>query len=201
MILVFCHENGHMLCEFPDLYDYGKNSSGVGAFCLMCDGRSDTNPVQICAYLKEQAGWATHLTTITPGMNARISCTFNDFFIHRKDDFEYFIIENRQQGGRDSELPDAGLAIWHADARVDGNENEQMTPTKHYECSLEQADGRFDLEHRRNQGDSEDLFAAPAATTFNHTSRPDSKWWDGTASGLNIKQISTSDTRMTFKIT
>jgi M6 family metalloprotease-like protein len=197
---VFCHENGHMLCHFPDLYDYGDNSSGVGAFCLMCDGRSDTNPVQICAYLKEQAGWAAQLTTITPGMSTTIPSTSNHFFIHRKNDLEYFIIENRQQAGRDSELPDAGLAIWHADTRVDGNENEQMTPTKHYECSLEQADGRFDLEHHRNQGDSEDLFAAPTATTFNNTSRPDSKWWDGTASGLNIKQISTSDTILTFKI-
>lgn len=33
----FCHENGHMLCRFPDLYDYGtrdgdnKPSQGSGA--------------------------------------------------------------------------------------------------------------------------------------------------------------------------
>ena len=31
----FCHENGHMICDFPDLYDYGDESSGVGDFCLM----------------------------------------------------------------------------------------------------------------------------------------------------------------------
>lgn len=26
----FCHENGHMVCDFPDLYDYGYESNVVG---------------------------------------------------------------------------------------------------------------------------------------------------------------------------
>lgn len=34
----FCHENGHMLCNFPDLYDYGFESNGVGMWCLMSAG-------------------------------------------------------------------------------------------------------------------------------------------------------------------
>jgi M6 family metalloprotease-like protein len=34
----FCHENGHMLCDYPDLYDYGGESGGVGYYCLMCAG-------------------------------------------------------------------------------------------------------------------------------------------------------------------
>jgi len=34
----FCHENGHMICDFPDLYDYGSQSNGVGHYCLMCGG-------------------------------------------------------------------------------------------------------------------------------------------------------------------
>src|SRR3712207_3570689 len=25
----FCHENGHMICDFPDLYDYGYESNGI----------------------------------------------------------------------------------------------------------------------------------------------------------------------------
>lgn len=28
----FCHENGHMVCNFPDLYDFQFNSHGVGSF-------------------------------------------------------------------------------------------------------------------------------------------------------------------------
>ena len=56
----FCHENGHMLCGFPDIYDYGFDSAGgAGRFCLMCYGSLTHNPVQVSAYLKRAAGWAT----------------------------------------------------------------------------------------------------------------------------------------------
>ena len=39
-----CHENGHLLCRFPDLYDYGRRdgdfekSQGMGRYCLMSSG-------------------------------------------------------------------------------------------------------------------------------------------------------------------
>ena len=58
----FCHESGHLLCGFPDIYDYdsgvGASSGGAGRFCLMNSGGHGGNPVQICAYLKRAAGWA-----------------------------------------------------------------------------------------------------------------------------------------------
>ena len=62
----FCHENGHMICSFPDLYDYGSESSGIGNFCLMCSGGNDRNPVQVGAYLKNEAGWSTKLRVAIP---------------------------------------------------------------------------------------------------------------------------------------
>ena len=63
----FCHENGHMICDFPDLYDYGYESNGVGDFCLMCSGGSDTDPVEVCAYLKHQAGWTSTISELGAG--------------------------------------------------------------------------------------------------------------------------------------
>ena len=42
----FCHENGHMLMGWPDLYDYDYDSTGVGQFCIMCYGTTATNPCQ-----------------------------------------------------------------------------------------------------------------------------------------------------------
>ena len=193
----FCHENGHMICDYPDLYDYGGESSGIGNYCLMCHGGNDKNPVQVCAYLKNESGWATKLTTITPGSTASLNSTGNEFYIHAKNSDEYFIIENRQKTGRDTFLPDSGLAIWHVDESASNN-NEQMTAAQHYECSLEQADNRFDMEHRTNAGDVEDLFASPGNGSFSDTSQPDSKWWDGSNSGLNISQVSVSGVTMTF---
>ncbi len=194
----FCHENGHMICSFPDLYDYGDESRGVGHYCLMCYGGSNTNPVQVGAYLKNEAGWTTSLQTITAGMTASLNAANNDFYIHSKNADEYFIVENRQKTGRDASLPDAGLAIWHIDEKG-SNQHEQMTAAQHYECSIEQADNKFDLEKKINAGDSGDLFGAPGNTEFSDSTSPNSKWWDGSNSDLKITDISSPGPIMTFK--
>ncbi|HTG86715.1 MAG TPA: M6 family metalloprotease domain-containing protein, partial [Pyrinomonadaceae bacterium] len=45
----FCHENGHLLCRFPDMYDYGNrdgdgvSSAGIGSYCLMGAGNHLNN--------------------------------------------------------------------------------------------------------------------------------------------------------------
>jgi len=196
----FCHENGHMICDFPDLYDYGGQSAGVGNYCLMCYGGNDKNPVQVCAYLKNEAGWASKVTAITPGLTASLPAAKNEFYLYSKNANEYFLIENRQKTGRDTFLPDAGLAIWHVDEQKNGNEEEQMTPSQHYECSLEQADNRFDLEKDANGGDNADLFRSPYKTEFSDSTSPSSKWWDGSNSGLKIAQISAVGATMTFTV-
>jgi M6 family metalloprotease-like protein len=194
----FCHENGHMVCDFPDLYDYGYESNGVGEYSLMCSFGPAVNPVQVDAYLKDLAGWTSKLTTLKPGMTIAVAAGANDFAIHRKNATEYFIIENRQRSGRDAALPDVGLAIWHVD-QLGSNNQEQMTPSQHYECSLEQADNRFDLEHGLNGGDTGDLFGGPAARSFGSFTAPSSRWWDGNASGLEIAQISAPGPTITVK--
>jgi M6 family metalloprotease-like protein len=196
----FCHENGHMICDFPDLYDYGGQSAGVGNYCLMCYGGNDKNPVQVCAYLKNEAGWASKVTAITPGLTASLPAAKNEFYLYSKNANEYFLIENRQKTGRDTFLPDAGLAIWHVDEQKNGNEEEQMTLSQHYECSLEQADNRFDLEKGVNTGDNADLFRSPYKTEFSDSTSPSSKWWDGSNSGLKIAQISAIGATMTFTV-
>ncbi|MEV4351973.1 M6 family metalloprotease domain-containing protein [Actinoplanes sp. NPDC049596] len=193
----FCHENGHMLCDFPDLYDYQYNSSGAGRFCLMSTS-GGKNPVQVGAYLKAEAGWASRRTVIDPSQVATVEAGRNDFHVWEKDDQEYFIVENRQQTGRDASLPASGLAIWHVDERG-SNSDEQMTPERHYECSLEQADGRFQLERTANHdGDAGDLFGAPRARRFADDTTPDSRWWNGRKSGLTIRNISAPGPTMTF---
>lgn len=197
-LATFCHENGHMLCDFPDLYDYGYQSWGDGDFCLMASGGSATNPVEIDAYLKYKAGWASQVTPMTPG-SASISAGQNDFFIYTNPNkaCEYFIIENRQQEGRDVSLPSAGLAIWHID-ELGSNNDEEMSPSQHYECSLEQADGHFDLEKGVNLGDRRDLFAWPGVTRFANNTIPNSNWWDDSPSGVELSRISSPRETMTF---
>ena len=128
----FCHENGHMLCGYPDIYDYGYDSyGGAGAFCLMDYNPSEINPVQICAYLKRASGWATttELTSLS-NLTATVSSSgtnFNHFYRYAKPGVstEYFLVENRQKAGRDTTLPAAGIAIWHVDEL--GNKDNQST--------------------------------------------------------------------------
>jgi M6 family metalloprotease-like protein len=196
----FCHENGHMLCDYPDLYDYGSESSGVGGYCLMCAGGnlSPRNPVPIGAYLKRLSGWARSVTPLTHGARVTLPADSNDFALHGRGGREYFLIENRRRAGRDAALPDEGLAIWHIDEEGD-NSSEHMTAASHYECSLEQADGQFQLERQRRQfGDAGDLYAGGTAR-FADDTVPDSKWWNGTPSNLTIDQVAVAGASVSFR--
>jgi len=196
----FCHENGHMVCGWPDLYDYGYESRGVGYFCIMAFGSISTNPVEPCAYMKAIAGWSTVniLSTPATGLSVPASRTNVCYKFPRPGKAnEYFLIENRQRTGRDSYLPDSGLAIWHIDTSG-SNDYEQMTPTQHYLVTLVQADGRWDLERNENNGDSTDLWAAPTYTAFTPVSTPNTNWWDGSPSNMYIQNISASAPTMTF---
>lgn len=194
----FCHENGHMICDFPDLYDYGYESNGVGAYCLMCAGGNvdPKNPTRVGAYLSHAAGWATNITTLSPGTATSLAANKNDFGLLKKNKTEYFIVENREKSGRDANLPDAGLAIWKVDEAGD-NSSEDMTPTAHYECSLIQADGRNDLEKGLDNGGPGDLFVQNGA--FSDSTKPNSKWWDGSSSGLQITEVSAPGPTITFQ--
>ena len=197
----FCHENGHMLCDYPDLYDDEENaqSSGVGMYCLMCAGNFDEkNPISISAYLKRMSGWANQVIPLEHDRIVELKAGSNDMAIHSRSGREYFLIENRQRSGRDASLRDSGLAIWHVDETGD-NSREQMTAASHYELSLEQADGLFQLERTRGQmGDTGDLYEGPAARFADDTT-PSSRWWNGTASNLSIDQITASGPTMRFR--
>ncbi len=197
----FCHENGHMVCDFPDLYDYGYESRGVGAYCLMCAGgnANPKNPVQIGGYLKYKAGWADRITRLSAGLSATTLPGKNDFYILSKNKSEYYLLENRSKSGRDFALPCEGLTIWHVDEFGD-NSNEQMTALSHYECSLVQADNQNDLENGTNDGDPNDLFSSGISAAFGASTSPRFAWWDGATSGIEISNIGATGTSTTFTV-
>jgi M6 family metalloprotease-like protein len=214
----FCHENGHMLCGYPDIYDYGHDSAGgAGFFCLMNDGAdggypySGSNPVQICAYLKQASGWATTTElTNSSSLLAVVSAAgtnFNHFYRYQKPDVatEYFLMECRYATGRDASLPASGVAVWHIDELGDHNNQSLITNSTHanYEVTLVQADGLWDFENNTNDGDDCDLYhSGNPGTNYNNTlsdeSVPAANWWDGSASGVNFHDFSSRETVMSF---
>ncbi|KAJ4289650.1 hypothetical protein N0V90_010979 [Kalmusia sp. IMI 367209] len=110
---------------------------------------------------------------------------------------EYFLLENRQLTGFDASLPGAGLIVWHVDDSVDSNTNEN-----HPLLKIVQADGLRELEKKIDFGDAGDPF--PGTTkkvTFNATSTPNSKSYNGKDTFVTITKIPTSSASMTFNIT
>ena len=213
VIGTFCHENGHMLLGYDDYYDYNGDSRGLGKYTLMANSGS-TYPANIHGYLKFHSGWLDAIelngATTPQRCSARVDSDTIYTYTNGSDSAEYFMIENRALIGweQGSALPDAGLMITHNDENGD-RDSQEMTEAQHYECSLEQADGDFDLENNIGYGDNTDLFhtgGTGAATTFSDTTLPNAKWWagangsasSGTNSGLNIHSISTSGESMTF---
>lgn len=197
----YCHENGHMLCDFPDLYQYSNQRLGVGEYCLMCGGGNadKLNPTNICAYLKYRAGWG-QTTAAAAGQAVTLEAGSNQFLLHTRGD-EYFILEYRQRKGRDAALPSEGLAVWHVD-ELGSNSNPNDAPVGHrrHEVSLVQADGRPDLDSGANQGDATDLFGTTSGAIFRAAGAPSSRWFDGTDSRLSVSDVSVAAGRLQFKV-
>ena len=204
----FTHETGHMLCRFPDLYDYGERdgdfekSSGLGQYCLMSWGNhlnGGKTPSPICSYLRDLAGWCDREVVLNhAGKYEAGHGDYRTALRYRTDQpHEYYLVENRHQLDLDKYLPDSGLAVYHCDTRG-SNEFQDGTPDKHYQCALIQADGRFDLERSTRGGDSGDLYGFREGVVLSDTSVPDANEWDGTGSGLMISDISAPADTMAF---
>ncbi|MGH2271482.1 LamG-like jellyroll fold domain-containing protein, partial [Anaerohalosphaeraceae bacterium U12dextr] len=202
-IYVFCHENGHMVCGYPDLYDYGGESSGVGNFCVMCGRPNDKKPVPPCGYLRSTTGWETviDITNDPAGTLRQLTANANVSlkYTNPNNAKEFFMVESRLKTGRSEVLPAEGLLIWHID-EAGSNDNQEMTPSSHYKVSLEQADGAFHLEKNNNSGDSNDSFRAGYKDQFDDYTSPNSRWWNGTVSGLSLTQISAVSGQMSLVV-
>ena len=200
-IATTCHENGHMLMHWPDLYDYDYNSTGVGGYCLMAYQGAATNPVPPNAYLRIDAGWEsyTDLTGATGTYTTQSNLNQSYIINNPVNSNELFVIESRTRTGRSLSLPDEGLMIWHVD-KTGNNSYNEMTLARHFFISLEQADGLFDLEHNNGTGGYGDLYKAGYKTRFNDGTLPDAHWWDDSNSGIRLHSVSGVGETMTFKL-
>jgi len=207
----FCHENGHMLCGFPDVYDYdGDSVGGSGTFDLMCAGGHGTNPRAPNGYLRYKAGWGS-VEWLGNGVNATKTLTAesggrlaNQFigFANPANTKEYFLLENFYKNDRNSGAPTSGMAVWHVDEQGDHNKQSYSHNTTHnnYEVALIQADNQRHFERNVSSGDARDLFYAGNAaagylnefsdTTDGGAYDNNAHWRSGTKSGLKLSGFS-----------
>jgi len=186
------HELGHSFFDWPDTYDYDDDSQSGGGYATETD--------LPCAPFRMWAGWlnvfnvtdAPGLYTLEPNGD---SCLLYE---NVDNDEEYFVAEYMVEDEMRPDAPDEGLLVWHVDEAGD-NSWQDMTPSRHYELSVEQADGNFDLENNSRNRDG-DLFHAGYVDRFDETTTPDSDWWNGNESGFRLCDISGLDATMTVNV-
>jgi len=112
-----CHEFSHVL-GLPDLY----TTNGVTAYTpqywsLMDLGfslGSGTRPVNMTVYERYALGWLNPIELNTPA-NIQLPSIANNvgYIIKTEKENEYYLLENRQLSGWDSDLKGHGMLIWH----------------------------------------------------------------------------------------
>ncbi len=218
---VFAHEYAHAL-GLPDLYDTDYSSNGIGDWSLMASGTWNyttmhgDSPAHLDAWSKYKLGWVTPAQVTTTLTNETITQAATTADVYQllsgtPTSGEYFLVENRQKKGFDAGLPGSGLLIWHIDGNTISSKmfsntvnNYECYPggpscaTGHYGVRLVQSDNLWDLEKYTNYGNAGDPYPGSFnKTAFTSASSPNSKFYNGTSSGVSITDISASGPNMT----
>jgi immune inhibitor A len=201
---VCCHELGHLLFGWPDLYDTDGSSEGVGNWCLMAggswNGGGDT-PAHPSAWCKVRQGWV-QLVNQTANAVVTVPDVKDGHTVYRlwkqgAQGDEYFLLENRQQSRFDRLLPGQGILIYHVDDAIATNADE-----RHPKVALLQADGAEHLNRAINRGDAGDAFPGTANNrTFTAQSSPSSRAYGGLDSGVMVTEISDAGATMSARMT
>jgi immune inhibitor A len=195
---VIAHELGHLLFEWPDLYDAGpKNSTitqGLGDWCLMAGGswnnRGNT-PAYPSAWCRYGQGWCTTINISNQRelivMDIETNKEVYKLWTNGQDTPEYFLMENRQKDKFDKYLPGDGILIYHIDENAINNWNED-----HLGVGLMQADGRRDLQSifNGNEGDEGDPYPGTSHNlTFGANTNPNSRSYSNRNTGVYVRLL------------
>jgi M6 family metalloprotease-like protein len=210
---IIAHELGHSAFMLPDLYDTDGSSSGIGYFGLMAMGSWGTShydsltgetPTHFSAWSKLRNGWVTPVNlAITPSEGVSVSLYQSSSIASNIikipiSENEYFLLENRDNGGYDRGLDklggtfDGGLALWHIDETVIASRsatNSVNTNETRKGVDLEEA-ARVQLDSGSGNGHERNLYYAGNVADFTPTTDPDSDSYTGSGSGIYIEGIS-----------
>ena len=192
---VMCHELGHLLFKWPDLYDTDRSSQGTGKWDLMAKGTwndGGRTPAHPAAWCKVKAGWVEPTTIFNASQTVSIGPFADNNVIYKlpinsTGSKEYYLLSNRQRRGFDAHLPGNGLIIEHVDDTQMNNSDET-----HYLVDIVQSDGQRDLNNNQNEGDADDPFPTDTNNRFTRDSNPSSDAYGGTNSHISITNIQRS---------
>lgn len=199
----FCHEFGHVL-GLPDLYDTDYNGSGgesrtPDGWSIMSGGSGDNygrNPVGYSLYERYALGFTKPIVIDEPGTFAMqpLDESNEGYRLNTVNPDEFFLIENRQDGKWDCNLPGHGMMV----ARVDSSDtriwwmNEVNVDPNHMYYELLRAN----YQGRDGQGDP--FPGNGGVTSITNFTTPNLRTWDGDLSEIIIGGITEHDRVITF---
>jgi M6 family metalloprotease-like protein len=192
-LYVFCHECGHMIFGWPDLY-------GVGDYCIMANRMSELNPVPVNDFYRADQGWIP-LVDIKAADNLALVAKPDQGgfrFLNPANSKECFFWSNVKNTGRWSTLKGKGLLVWHFDKTIGTND-----PPNTLGLSVVQADGKTDLNATMwpsPGSDAKDFFYQGHLASFSNTTTPKANWNNGNASGLILHDIGAISDSMSFMV-
>ncbi|MFZ4414160.1 MAG: M6 family metalloprotease domain-containing protein [Bacteroidales bacterium] len=197
-VMTICHEMFHSLGA-PDLYHYTSNGiAPVSSWDLMESGGG-----HMLAYMKWKYSNHTWINTI-PEITTTGTYTLNPVTSSNNNCYkiaspfstdEYFMIEYRNKSGTfESSIPGSGLIIYRIDESVTtGNRN--GPPDEVY---VYRPNGTITSNGAPNNA----FFSSTIGrTAINDTTNPKCFLQNGTKGGINISNISTAGTTISFNVT
>lgn len=184
-LYVFCHETGHMVFGWPDLYWFGD-------YCIMGNRMSDNNPVPVNDFFRADQGWIPAkevtasdnlLCTTSPGQMAY-------YFRNPSNKNQVFLWSAIKNAGRYSTLKGKGILLYKFDNAIRGN-----TSGTSRQLYVVEADGNNTMAAAQwpSPGSaSSDFFFKGNNAEFSSSTKPASLW------GLKIYNISAASDTMTF---
>ncbi len=179
-----CHEFSHCL-GFPDYYDNDySGGQGMAYWDLMDLGSYNGDgyvPAGYTSFERWQAGWLEPVVleekdSVITSMKA-LSESDECFIVYNKGHRdEFFLLENRQFTGWDSELPGNGLLILHVD--YDEKKWAYNTPNddpKHQHMTWMAADNTYEYAW---EGMTTDPYPYNSNNKFNKSSKPAAKFFN-----------------------
>ncbi|WP_027183630.1 M6 family metalloprotease domain-containing protein [Desulfovibrio inopinatus] len=223
---VIVHELGHSMCGLPDLYDTSGTNQGMGIFSLMASGSwgansgesEGTTPVMLDAWSRQYLGWVTPQTPTggetlsfpTPLTTASSVAKLRNT---QGSTTEYFLAENRYPTSWDLGMRkklgsswSGGLLIQHIDDTVgslDNNDINMYRSTGHQGVVPEQASTQScDMLRYGSscEGSVGTLFYTGNNNLFTNDTSPSSANYNGTDSGIKLKQISSPSSSMSASL-
>jgi len=201
---VICHEFGHV-CGAPDYYDTddadGGDFNGCGSWDVMDVGLyrgtpSGSRPSHFNPFEKIEAGWVTPTTLTSPTTITNMPNITSSPIVYKYNTTtadEYFLIENRQQTGFNTDLPGHGLLIYHYSKAIWDLSRNNAAPQGFYPVCARASTSPTTSSDAASYGDiSTDGCPFPgseAKTSFTDATTPSAKSWAGNNSFKPITSI------------